>query len=249
MKIRTNSDLKALDSKIQKELGIDLKAYRDKEMIDKIINLISFPTYAMRMIFIPVAIALILFGLGLAFLSLTPLGLLFYFIPGLILFFFAGLLSGLLLLNFRMKKDIHEIMQYALDLVKRAVEDMKLTGNMNRDNRKQVYGMLFTGIVHLIILPTITHAISDKIPIFGSLINRIVKRIFIQVCPGVDLHKKIELSEIAPGDTEPRSETPLTLQRLQGTLHAAFSLARIPVLTALIVVVSLLMLLMYCIGL
>lgn len=200
MKIKTQADVKALDKKIQSELGVDIGKYRDPDIVSTISDLLVFPIYALSWTIRPVIIAFLLFIAGFFFFDLVHIEYLLYAIFGIILFLTTGLLAGLLYLTIRFKSDIASIMNFSMDILKGIVQDVdKLNTTTDASNRKANLQLLFLGTVHLITIPVASDVIGNKVPFIGGLVARLVSKILMTVSNLFRLDKIV--------DAEAREET------------------------------------------
>lgn len=203
MKIKTKKDVEALDLKIQNELGIDLKQYRNPEVVENIMELLLFPKYILNWTIRPVIIALILYIIGYYIIDLVHIEYILYAILGLILFLISGILAGLWFLTFKLKSDVNAIMQYTLDILKSCVVDLsKLSTHTLRMRPKNTLQLLMKGITHIITIPVLTDVIVKKVPIIGRLINSIIKKILISISNTVRF-KSIEDNVIQTDEMTP----------------------------------------------
>ncbi len=179
MKIRTQADIEALDTKIQNELGVDVRKYQNEEVVEKIIALLVFPEYVLTWMLGPVLLALVFFVLGFYLLHLVHVEFVLYAVFGFLLFITVGLLSGLLLLTSKMKKDIWSIADYSLSMTEAAVLDVNTVNRTaSKEQKKEAYGLLFKGIIHIVTIPMTTKALAEKLPILGRILNKFVRKFF-----------------------------------------------------------------------
>ncbi|WP_299104142.1 hypothetical protein [uncultured Tenacibaculum sp.] len=182
MKIRTEKDVRELDEKIKRELGIDVRKYRNEEVVASFSELISLPSYIVSWVIRPILFALLLFIAGYYTLNLVHIEYLIYSIIGLVLYLFAGVSFGLLLLLIKMKKDIWSVVDYTLDIMKSAVKDLASVNNqITEENKKNVLSLLFKGILHIVTIPMFTEIITSKIPIVGFLLSKLLKKVLVLI--------------------------------------------------------------------
>lgn len=182
MKIRTKKDVENLDRKIQEELGIDVKKYRNQEVAESFGELLVFPAYILNWTIRPVLFSVLVYILGFTVIDLVHIEYLIYGIFGLILFLVTGILGGLFFLTWKMKSDMWGIIEYSLGIMKSAVEDLNLMNDhINPENRKDVLGLLFKGIIHIVTIPMLSKVISDKVPLLGGIVNWFVKKILTRI--------------------------------------------------------------------
>ena len=145
MKIKSEQDVEILDQRIQSELGVDVKKYRNDEVVETFMSMLVFIEYFITWVIGPVVGALIIYGLGFWLLDLVHVEYGIYGLIGLILFLFTGLCLGLLLLTGRMKEDVWGIIHYSLDIMKSAKEDTKeVMANMPAEQKKSLHGNAFS---------------------------------------------------------------------------------------------------------
>ncbi len=191
MKIRTNKDIEKLDLKIKEELGIDVKKYRNEEVAENFSDLLVFPAYVINWVIRPILISVLIYIAGFFILNLVHVEYILYGIIGLILFIISGVLAGLLFLMWKMKSDMLGIINYSLDIMNSVVLDLNhVNTNLNKENRKDVLGLLFKGIIHIVTVPMISKIISNKVPFIGDIVNRIIKKILTLVADKINFSKK-----------------------------------------------------------
>ncbi|WP_299620086.1 hypothetical protein [uncultured Tenacibaculum sp.] len=182
MKIRTKKDVKKLEEKIKVELGIEVSKYKNEEVVTNFVELILIPTYIVSWVIRPILVALFLYLFGFYFLDLVHIEYVLYAIIGFVLFLVFGIAFGFLSLMFKMKKDIWEIVDYSLDILKLSVEDVsKINNTITEENKKDVLSLLFKGIIHVVTIPLFSEVITSKMPFIGSLASSVVKRVLTLV--------------------------------------------------------------------
>ncbi len=182
MKITTSKDVEELDQKIKDELGIDVRKYKNEEVAEKFGELLVFPQYIVNWTIRPVLVSIVVFILGFYVIDLVHVEYVLYALFGLILFLLNGILLGVLFLTWKMKSDMWGIVAYSLNIMKSAVEDLNQVNNqISPENRKSVLTLLFKGIVHIVTIPMLAKILSDKIPILGGVVKRLVSKILVLV--------------------------------------------------------------------
>jgi hypothetical protein len=182
MKIRTQADIDALDQKIKAELGVDVRKYRDEEVIEAISGLLVFPLYVVSWTVRPMILAFLLYIVGFFLVDLIHIQYLLYAVFGLVLALLTGLFAGLLYLTVRFKSDLEGIMNYSMGILKGIVEDMdKLNTTTHAGNRKEVLQLLFLGVMHIITIPAVSQVIGNRVPFIGGLVTGLVRRVLTKV--------------------------------------------------------------------
>ncbi|MGD1846099.1 MAG: hypothetical protein ACFB10_11960 [Salibacteraceae bacterium] len=178
MRVRSTKDVDQLDKTIQEELSIDMKTYRDDRIGESIGELLVLPSYAFKAMIRPVGIALLLYFLGYWVFDLVHVEYFFYGLLGLVLFLLSGLFLGLLLLMTKIRKDVWSIMEFTIGIAESAIEDLSKTKNkITPENRKRVYSLLFLGVFHLVVIPTVATIFQDGIPLVGGLLRRVIVKV------------------------------------------------------------------------
>lgn len=178
MKIRSQSDVEALDQKIKTELGVDIGKYRNEEVVEQISSLLVFPIYVVSWTVRPVLIAFVLYIVGYFVIDLVHVQYLLYAVLGLVFFLITGLFAGLFYLTIRFRNDIRSIMTYSMDILKGIVKDVDaLNTTTDTANRKEVLQLLFLGTMHIITIPVTGDVIGNRIPFLGGLVSRLVQRV------------------------------------------------------------------------
>ncbi len=255
MKIRTQKDVEKLDLKIKEELGIDVQKYRNEEVVANFVDLLIFPKYVINWVIRPVLISILLYVVGFFVFSLVHIEYLIYGIFGLVLFLASGILAGLLFLTWKMKSDMWGIINYSLDIMKSAVMDINQVNNqIDKENRKDILGLLFKGIIHIITIPMVSKIIADKVPFVGRIINWMVKRILRLVANTVKfdeqkLKQELEKKEDEPGALQVYSNSiDAATTGLEKVMNITFGVAQFPIKVVLGIVFLLLVLFLYVIN-
>lgn len=255
MKIRTQADVDELDKRIQNQLGIDVRKYRNDEVVESIVSLLIFPEYILTWVIKPVLFALAAFVGGFFVLNLTTVEKVIYGPLGFGLFMSTGLLTGLLFLVHRMRKDMWGIIDYSLGMMRAAVRDLQQVNHQIDDkNRKDVMGLLFKGIIHIVTIPVTTQVISERIPIIGWFINPVIKKILTLVSDRVRFDETLLQEELIRAEGEPKAiemysqSITTTSVGLEKLLTITFGLVRWPIIIALVFFALLLMLFVFLIN-
>lgn len=255
MKIRTAKDVEQLDLKIKEELGVDVQKYRNEEVVENFVELLVFPRYVITWIIRPIVIAIGLFILGFFVLHLVHVEYILYGIIGLILFVVNGILIGLLFLIWKMKSDTWGIVEYSLEIMKSAVTDMnQVNSQVTAENRKDVLGLLFKGIIHLVTIPMMSKVIADKVPFIGGLVNKIVKKILVLVSDKVEFDDENLTEELQKKEDQPNvlqiysSSITSVSKGLEKVMNFTFGVAQLPLKLVFGIVFLLLILFLYLIN-
>ncbi len=235
MKIRNEKDVELLEQTIKIELGIDVSKYRNEEVAENFVKLLVFPEYIFRWVLRPIIFAFIAFILGFLIIDLVHLEYLIYGLVGLGLFLLLGLTFGLLFLTWKMKKDMWGIINYSLNIMNDAVIDMNDVGDkMTPGNRKNVLGLLFKGIIHIVTIPMMSQAISENVPLVGRPVKAFVKKVLTLVADKVifseeDFQDQMEESKETDNPFELYSKIISGASRgLEKILDITFGVAQFP---------------------
>ncbi len=237
MKIRTQQDIDLLEEKIKTELGVDVRNYRNEEVAENFVALLVFPQYVIKWVLRPIGIVLILYLIGFFQFDLVHIEYLIYGLLGLGLFLIFGILLGILFLTWRIKKDILGVLDYTLFIMRSAIKDMnKLDDRIHPGNRKASMALLFKGVIHIVTIPILSTAISQKIPLAGRIINPFIKRVLRFISDRVNFEDEMMDSVMTENEDSPgwleRKSALLSTQSLglEKLLDIAFAIARFPVL-------------------
>ncbi|WP_158974795.1 hypothetical protein [Cellulophaga sp. L1A9] len=255
MKIRTKKDVEKLDNKIKEELGIDVQKYRNEEVIENFVELLVFPKYIFNCLFRPILISILIFIIGFFVFDLVHIENVIYGTVGLILFLITGILVGLLLLMWKMKSDMWGVVNYSLDIMKSAVTDMiQVNSQVNKENRKDVLGLLFKGIIHIVTIPMISKVISDKVPFVGGIIKRIVKKILTLFSDKVKFDEEKLSQELNEKEGESNAlriysnSISSATKGLEKIMNFTFGVAQFPLKIVFGIILSILILFLYLIN-
>lgn len=192
MKIRTQKDVERLDQKIKDELGIDVSIYKDEKVAESFNELLGFAEYIGSWVIRPVLFALLAFILGFFLLDLVHIEYLIYILIGLFLFLGTGILLGLLLLTWKMKGDLLSIMTYSLELLELAGKDInQVQAQVNPENRKEVMGLVFKGIIHIVTIPLLVGILKEQIPFVGGIIGRFAKKVLMLISDRIKFDEQL----------------------------------------------------------
>jgi hypothetical protein len=205
MRIRTQKDIDQLEFTIKQELGIDIQKYRNEEIAANFAELLVFPQYVFKWVLRPIAISIVLYIIGFTLFDLGGFEYFVYGFLGLVLFLASGVLVGLLFLMWKMKKDIWGILEYSLEIMQSAMEDLRFTAHqINPGNRKNVLSLLFKGVIHVVTIPMLSKAISNRVPFVGGLLSGFVKRILTLISDRANFEEDTIQAELAKTDDEPK---------------------------------------------
>lgn len=203
MRIKTTKDIEALDKKIKDELGIDVQIYRNEEVVENFVELLIFPEYVFTWVIRPIIISFIIFIIGFFLFDLVHIEYVLYAIIGIALFLVNGVLFGLLFLTWKLKSDIGGIINYSLDIMKTAASDINQVNNqVNAQNRKDVLGLLFKGIIHIVTIPMMSKVISTKVPLVGGIVNKFAKKILTLISDRVEFDEENLKKELKKNEDE-----------------------------------------------
>jgi hypothetical protein len=236
MKIRTQTDIDNLDKRIQDELGVDIKKYRDEELVANLVELMNFPVYVTNWTLKPILYSFIAFLIGFTLIDLeNEFEYVIYTAAGFCLFLSVGGSFGLILLVRKLKLDIWRIIEYAIDLMKSVVSDIdKIKNQISPKSRRRIFTLVFKGIIHIIIIPFWAVAFTEGIPIIG----RPIKWIVVQILSFISDQLKLEeISAAIEVDKSKNKKDFLTLQseifsqesaQLKKALSFSLNIAQIP---------------------
>jgi len=178
MRIKTEKDVQKLDHKLKNELGVDVSKYRNPEIAEKFVDLLVFPQFVLNWTLRPIAISLFIYLIIFYIFDLSVIMAIVYGVLGLILFLLNGILFGILLVLWKMKKDMFGVIEYSLNIMKESTVDLKHVSSITtKENKKETLGLLFLGITHIVTIPMVSEALSNKIPFIGGLFSKLFKKI------------------------------------------------------------------------
>ncbi|MCR9250453.1 MAG: hypothetical protein NXI20_08505 [bacterium] len=203
MKIKNKKDVEILEERINNELGLDIRKYKNPEVVDSFVEILIFPKYVISWVIRPVLVFLLLFVAGYFIINITGFEFVLYSMFGLILFIASGVLTGLLILIWKMKSDMWGIIEYALDIMKSSVVDVNnVNSKLWSENRKEAMSLLFQGIIHIVVLPTLAEVVAGKIPFVGGLVTGLIKKILTILANKIDFEPETEEKELKEIESE-----------------------------------------------
>jgi hypothetical protein len=251
MRIRSAKDVDALDQKIKEELGIEVSQYRNPEVAEKLVDLIVFPQFVVSWTIRPIILSLMTYVLLFYFIEFGAAWATVYLIFGLILFLLDGVLSGVVLVLWKLKKDMFEVVSFTLNIMKKAVQDLKtINGNMTKEDRKKNMKLLFFGIMHIVTIPTLSSALGNKIPLIGGLIKGVINRILRLIASTIKFSYDPTLDD--DDTTDPKEITngyirtiDATIKGLDKVLSVIMRVAQTPFIIALFIALAFTALLLF----
>lgn len=156
-------------ARINNEIGIDMTKYQNSEILDKITGLLMIQKYAISSLVKPTVISFFAFIVGFYILNLEILGVIIYTLFGSILFFFMGILYGILRLLSKLKNDLHTITNFALETTSNIIADLNHVNHHVKTNVQQPYGLIFEGTVAALVSPAVCKALG-RIPFVGNML-------------------------------------------------------------------------------
>ena len=255
MKIRTEKDVELLDQKIKDDLGIDIRKYGNEEVLAAFAEILVFPQYILTWTIRPILLAVFAFFLGFFVLNLVHIEFLIYLLFGFSLFLMVGVFFGVLFFMWKMKKDMWNILNYALDILKNTVQDLShFQHTIPPAKRRQALGLLFKGILHIILIPGISRIISDKIPFIGWIFIWPIKTVLSLISDRIKWDGHMLNDELEKVDNEEQL-IPLYLKTINGVqkgiktvLDVSFKVFQFPVLIGFFICLSLLIIFIYLIN-
>ena len=115
--IKTNKT--ELSIRLKNDFGLDLETYKNPEMVERLGELIAFPTFLIKSISIPIVIAILIFVTSFFILDFGWIGLTFYIIIGLVLYIISGVITGILNFISKLQNDIRKIINLTFDIFKK----------------------------------------------------------------------------------------------------------------------------------
>lgn len=258
MKIKTEEDVERLNEKIKADTGVDIAKYRNEEVIGNFTSLLLFPIYLIKAVRIPILLVIGLFILSFFIIDLQGVVEYLFYVPfGAILWLLLGILSGLIYLAYRLRKDLVGIIDYALTILKMSVNDAIATNkNITKANASRLLPQLFKGIIHIIVIPVVSGTITSKVPLVGGLLGRFVRKVFRTVANLVkfDELSKEDLAHFS-NETERKklilsynSSIDKVSKTSQNIVSAALRITKFPLVVAGLTVFLILALLIYLVN-
>lgn len=165
---KTQKQVLQTSEEITPESGIDFTAYRNTEILEKVMSLILFQKYSASFLYKPVSVFLLLYITGFFIFNAEIAGMIVYGIAGFAIFSFNGVLAGLLLLLSNLKKDFKIIINSSLELTETLFNDVHIL-NTTIKNSEYPVCIIFNGIIKANILSALDKKLI-RIPFIGKRI-------------------------------------------------------------------------------
>tara|TARA_B100000780_G_C21014907_1_gene406536 strand:+ start:194 stop:877 length:684 start_codon:yes stop_codon:yes gene_type:complete len=169
-------EIEEIESQIESEMGISLKNYKSNEIEQTITNMLIFPQYFFKKILFSVLLFLSVFLVSIFLLELTPITFIFYLIIGVVLFFISGVIFGFLRFFYSIESDILSVFNFSVDLISNILNKSK------EITKKEDFELLYKGVVMVIVYPIVSNVIKRKIWVLSAFVNRIIYKVFKQIC-------------------------------------------------------------------
>lgn len=252
--MKNEKDLYELDQKIKNELGIDVSKYKNEEAVEKISELLLFPKYAINWTLRPILLALLVFFIGYFIFDFVYLDYIFYTVFGFLLFLLTGLFSGLLLLIWKIKNDLKEVLEYSFDIFELALLDTSsIKSNLQLSDNSESKKLLFQGIIHIVMIPLISRVIGNKIPLIGGFLESIIIKVFSNIAGQINFNQIIKTNinqNIGTNKNDEGSVQSTQLQhlKLEKIINIAFRIAQFPIKILFFLSIIFLVILIYFIN-
>ena len=251
MRIKSKSDVIKLDQKIKTELGISMSQYQNSEVTETLLELIVFPVYVLNWLLRPFLLFILIYILIPFLFDIHWSSLIFYFLIGLVLFTINGLLSGILFSLVKIKQDITKIIDYILTVMKDCVSDIKKTTKNAKTNTSDLK-LLFLGFIHIVVIPTLSTVLGNKIPLIGKLMASIISRILRTIAriirfKSIDINQTKNTSEENKQDQVSKNKKIIdqTKKGLSKLIAGSFNIASIPFFIILFITIFLLLIFLF----
>ena len=165
---------KTVIENFKKKFSIDLAVYKNEEIAVKIGQLIVFPEFVIKNLLLGLAIGFCCYVLSFFVLNLSLASGLMFVLLGLIFWAITGFFLGLNVFLWNLKSNLSEVIFYGFDLTATVINDVQRQG---AELRKKDVFELFQGIFSVVFLPSLADAILARVPVVGSLINKLVQKI------------------------------------------------------------------------
>lgn len=194
-------ELDKLKDNIKNHYNIDLDKYKNTKVFMKIGELIVFPEYAVKSILKGVFIGFLCFICSLLFLEFSFLTGVIYFFVGSSLWFCTGFILGINILFLKLKTDLINILSFGFDLTQTINDDILMNGRML--NKNEIIE-IFKGVNSVVLMPTLSEAISARVPFIGNLVNNIVQKILKQTIKKVDFDSSNDNIKVFSNEINPK---------------------------------------------
>jgi len=166
-----------IEEQVKETFGVDLKDYRDEDAAESLLELITFPSTAIRFMLVGLVIGLIFYILGFFVIDLSSVEYVVYGIFGLIGNLFFTTFYTLYRFIGKIKDDLVRVIKYSFGVLGSITKSHQVKKNLNKDN----VGLLFKGVLLGVIAPIVTDKVGDKIPLVGATIASMVTKMFEKV--------------------------------------------------------------------
>jgi hypothetical protein len=231
-----------LNEKIIDDLGVDVSRYRSEELFLTLSEMIVFYEYIGTWVLPAVLVAFGMYITGFFVIDIESWEYLIYGVFGLPLSVILGLIIGLFLLTIKLKHDIGTITTQSLGIMANMIRDADKVKKENPGrSQKEIFNILFEGVMMVVMLPTTIAVMREKIPLGFRLFDSTVVKSFRIISKKVNFKKFDKASKssgIVQSDPDSLaakfgSMLPKAEQKIMSTVGAAINIARIPLLTGI----------------
>lgn len=241
MKKYLKSDKNQLNTQLLKNYGVDLELYKKPEIINKIGEIMMFPQYVVKYISLPIILSFLLYGSSFIIFSFEGVGLVVYILLGWMLFNVAGVFAGIIYLISKIKSDVRLLIAFSFEITIKVLNDTSNIGEKLM-KRPSAVGEIFKGIILVVVVPSLTEALANQIPLLGGIFNKIIQKSLIAVS------NKLKFSELTY--VENKNETEVknkylniiekTQQKSDLIINRIFSSLQVPFKIILCILISIL---------
>ena len=209
-------DIRNIHQALLRKTGVDFSRYRNQDLMDTMVNVITFPLFLTRslsrpvLLFLAVTLLAIIFTEGAWFKG-------FLTFPGLLLALLNGILLGLVIFIRRIRKDMHQVFAISSDLSLQVLKDISAARVNLSGGAGGFPGLLeiFHGVNFIVILPLFMQAVDRRIPLLGGLVAGIARRFFSAV------DKSLLTRIMTENDKESRREGQISPEEMSAWLQTA----------------------------
>ncbi|MFK7904528.1 MAG: hypothetical protein AB8B69_05365 [Chitinophagales bacterium] len=182
MKIRTQADILQLEAQIKDELDIDIRKYNNQEVRDNFIEMgESFQSIMDWQRRIGLG-AMIAYMVGFSALDLKDAEYLVYGIGGFLFIGAFAFCALSVLVTIKMKFQIKKTIEFSIEIMRWCLNDLrKMEHILTPANRANTLGLLFKGTTHIITIPLLTKLVTDKVPLIGGLLKRLIRYVLTEI--------------------------------------------------------------------
>lgn len=171
MKPKIKYDPEVLRKQVKEELGVDLSNYINEDALSGLVDMLVIPKYVFKVVVTVVALFFGMYILGLTEIPVFTIPWVLFLTLGFIFSIFNIITVSAFGVLVNVKYDVMRVIDYIMNMFVNISGDCKNLYTKTREDRLKASGLLFKGIILVIINPTLCGLLEKKIPYISKAVT------------------------------------------------------------------------------